>query len=464
MSVSLPAALERGLEYTLLTLEPGADRFSSRRCHVPESEVDFNFGDPRFIIDPYPMYERLRKRTPVHRHPLGFWVITGYEDAQAVLKNSRQLSSDSRNARSEGHFTEPSAAFGGEQTVHPYLFWDPPRLGSVRPFMFLDEPDHRRLRSLVAKAFTRSSLTDYLPRLEHMVEGTLHRAMANDEINFVRDFSYPLPVQVICELLGIPAEDEVLFGQWSRPLSYMLTPDFLLTARQREEIRAALIAMIRYLLKLVASRRAAPRDDLLGALTTAKQDGDRLTEPEVIATVMVLLMAGHETTVALISNALLAMLAHPDQAEIIAGEEAITRQAVEETLRFDSPVQTAARTVISEVVIDGHELAVGDHVLILIGAANRDPAKFSEPDRYDVRRENAGRHIAFGSGIHTCVGSPLARMEGQAALGAIAERIPELELAQAPFYACEITVRGPDAILLRRRRGRTQHAVAGRRR
>jgi cytochrome P450 len=445
----------------LLTLEPGGNRFTSRRRQIPESEIDFNFADPRLSIDPYPLYARLRERDPVLRHRLGFWVLTRYEDCQAVLKNSRQMSSDSRNAVNPTAFTEPSAAFGSEQTVRPHLFWDPPQLGTVRPFIFLDEPDHKRLRSLVAQAFTRSTLTNYQPRLEQMVQEMLDGAMANDEINFVREFSYPLPVNVICELLGIPTQDEALFGEWSRPLSNMLIPGFLLTTRQREAGRAALIAMIQYLLALIVKRRGTQADDLLSALIAAEEEGERLTEPEVIATVIILLMAGHETTVNLISNGLLAMLANRDQAETVAGNDEITRQAVDETLRFDPPAQNTARTVTSEVEIDGHRLAPGEHAVLLIGAANRDPAMFSEPDGYNVLRDNASRHIAFGSGIHACVGSPLARMEGQSALRAIAQRLPDLELAQPPFYRQEMTLHGPDAVFLRRRNGRSQYAVGG---
>ncbi len=454
--------LDGVLEFTELIFEPERQRFNARPRRVPEPELDFNFADRRLTADPYPLYARLRERSPVLRHRLGVWLLSRYEDCQLVLKNSREMSSDSRNAQRQDEFFEPSAAFGTEhQPVYPHLFWDPPRFGELRPFMFLDEPDHKRLRSLVGQAFTRSTLTAYQPRLEQMVREMLDRAMANDEINFVRDFSYPLPVNVICQLLGIPAQDEILFGQWSRPLANMLTPDFMLTARQREASRAALISMIKYLLELVVSRRGTQTDDLLGALTAAEAEGERLSEPEVIATVLILFMAGHETTVNLISNGLLAMLANPDQAQVLATNDEITRQAVDETLRFDAPVQNAARTVLTDLEVGGQPLSAGDHAVVLIGAANRDPSVFSEPDRYDVTRSNASRHIGFGSGIHACVGSPLARMEGQAALQEIAARLPELELAQPPFYRGDPILRGPDALFLRRRKGRTQHAIGG---
>jgi cytochrome P450 len=451
------------LDYTELSLGPGSTRFVARRREVPGSEIDFNFADRRLGVDPYPIYARLRERDPVLRHRLGFWVLSRYEDCQLMLKNSRELSSDSRNAQGQDEFSEPSTAFGTEeQPVFPHLFWDPPRFGALRPFLFLDEPDHKRLRSLVGQAFTRSTLTTYQPRVDQMVQEMLDRAMANEEFNFVREFSYPLPVNVICELLGIPAQDEVLFGQWSRPLANMLTPDFMLTARQREASRAALIAMIQYLLSLIVGRRGTQSDDLIGALSAAEAEGERLSEPEVVATALVLFMAGHETTVNLVSNGLLAMLANRDQAEILARDEEITRQAVDETLRFDAPVQNAARTALTDVEIDDHRIATGDHVVMLIAAANRDPAMFPEPDRYDVMRDNASRHIGFGSGIHACVGSPLARMEGQAALRAIAERLPDLELAQPPFYRGDPVLHGPDAVFLRRPRGRTQHVTGGR--
>jgi cytochrome P450 len=461
-AVTAPDARDGVLEYTELTFEPASSRFAGRARRVPAAEADFNYADRRLGVDPYPQYARLREREPLLRHRLGFWVLSRYEDCQALLKNCSQLSSDTRNAEPQDKFTEPSAAFNTEhQPVFPTLFWDPPRLGPLRPFVLLDEPDHKRLRSLVGQAFTRSTLTAYQPRLERMVEDMLDRAMENEEVNFVREFSYPLPVTVICELLGIPAEDEVLFGQWSRPLANTLTPDFMLTARQREASRAALMAMIQYLLSLIVSRRGSESDDLLGALIAAEAEGERLTEPEVVATVMLLLMAGHETTVNLVSNGLLAMLANRDQAEILAADEEISRKAVDETLRFDAPVQTAARSALADMEIDGHRISKGEHAVLLIGSANRDPAMFTDPDSYDVMRPNASRHIGFGMGIHACVGSPLARMEGQAALRAIAQRLPGLELAQPPFYRGDPILRGPDAIFLQRTRGRTQHAVGG---
>jgi cytochrome P450 len=461
-AATAPDVRDGALEYTELTFEPVGGRFAGRARRVPAAEADFNHADRSLGVNPYPQYARLRERQPVLRHRLGFWVLSRYEDCQGLLKNSSQLSSDTRNAERQEEFTESSAAFNTEhQPVFPNLFWDPPRFGPLRPFLLLDEPDHKRLRSLVGQAFTRSTLTTYQPRLEQMVEEMLDRAMENEEVNFVREFSYPLPVTVICELLGIPTEDEALFGQWSRPLANTLTPDFMLTARQREASRAALIAMIQYLLSLIVSRRGSESDDLLGALIAAEAEGERLTEPEVVATVMVLLMAGHETTVNLISNGLLAMLANRDQAEILAADEEISRKAVDETLRFDAPVQTAARSALADVEIDGHRISRGEHAVLLIGSANRDPAMFADPDSYDVMRPNASRHIGFGTGIHACVGSPLARMEGQVALRAIAQRLPGLELAQPPFYRGDPILRGPDAIFLQRTRGRTQHAAGG---
>ncbi len=445
------------LEYDELTLTPDGTRFVAEHRRVSDVDVEFNFADLRVGLDPYPVYARLRREHPVLRRRHGLWVLSRYEDCVTVLKNSHQWSADSRNARSE-RFLEQSQAFGSDQAVYPYLFWSPPR-GPVRPFMFLDEPDHKRLRSLVAQAFTRSTLSSYEPRIVQLVEDMLARALAADDINFVRDFSYPLPVTVICELLGIPAEDHVLFGEWSRPLANMLSPDFMLTARQREASRVAVLAMVQYLLGLIQSRRGGG-DDLLSSLVAAEEAGDRLSEWEVIATVLILLMAGHETTVNLISNALLAFLRHPEQAESLASNPEIARQAVDETLRFDAPVQNVARTVLSDVEIDGHHFAAGEHAVLLVGAANRDPAVFEQPDRYDVTRENASRHIGFGSGIHACIGSPLARMEGQAALRAIAAVAGDLELTRPPVYRGDVVLRGPDVIMLRRRRPRPRSAVA----
>lgn len=413
-----------------------------------------DFCDIEARRDPYPLYARLRRDAPVHRGDLGFWLLLRHRDCTGVLKDAARWSADSRNAAVDDDFEEPSPAFGGSARVYPHLFWDPPRLGDVRPFMFLDDPDHRRVRSLVGQAFTRSALLDKGPHVEALAHELLERCLARPQADLVEGFAYPLPLTVICELLGVPPRDIRRFGAWSRPLGSMLTPDYLLTARERERSRRALIGIVRYLGGLMAERRDDPGDDLLGALIAAEQDGETLTAYEVVATALILLIAGHETTVNLIANGTLALLAHPEQREALAADPTLARRAVDETLRYDAPVQLAARTALEDVEIGGQRIRRGEHALMLIAAANRDPELFDEPDRFDIHRANGGRHIAFGSGLHACVGSVLGQIEGQAGLRAVAARLDGLELAAAPHYRRDPVLRGPERLILRRIRAR----------
>jgi cytochrome P450 len=408
-----------------------------------------DFCDLESRRDPYPLYARLRTNAPVHRSSLGFWLVLDYRNCAAILKDSKRWSADSRNALSAECFEEPSPAFGGNALVCPHLFWAPPRLGDVRPFMFLDDPDHRRIRSLGAQAFTRSAVRSYEARIEELAAELLDRALGKHEADLIAEFAYRLPMTVICELLGVPLRDQAAFRRLSRRLGHTLTPDYLLTAREREASREALIVVVKYLMKLAAERKQQLGDDLLSALLIAEESGQQLSPEEVIATVMILLIAGHETTVNAIANGTLALLAHPAQARALARDRSLARGAVDEVLRFDAPVQVAARTAFEDVEVGGHTIAAGEHVLAMMAAANRDPDVFEDPDRFDVRRENASRHLAFGSGVHTCIGAQLARTEAEIALHAIARHLDTLELAAPVEYRRDAVLRGPEALLVR---------------
>jgi cytochrome P450 len=384
----------------------------------------FNPMDPEFLADPYPTYHRLRAEDPVHHSPLGFWVLTRYEDVSSVLRDPRFIK-------------EPLAAlvaarFGAEV----------PR-GVGLSMLDRDPPDHTRLRSLVSKAFTPRVVEGLRPRIQQIVDGLITRAEAAGSIDVIEEFAYPIPVNVICEMLGVPVADHERFKGWSLDIargldSIWLPPDSEVPRRSA----AARHAISDYFRGLIAERRAAPRGDLLSALIAAEEAGDKLSEDELLATCILLLIAGHETTVNLIGNGVLALLRHPAELSRLRETPGLITSAVEELLRYDGPVQRTARVAGVDATIGGRTIPRGDMVMPFIGAADRDPAQFPEPDRLDLSRSD-NRHIAFGWGIHFCLGAPLARVEGQIAIDALVRRLPGLELVNhEPEYRQSLTLRG----------------------
>ena len=388
-------------------------------------EVAFNPMDPEFLVDPYPTYHRLRTEDPVHHSPLGFWILTRYEDVVAALRDPRLVK-------------EPIAAFVAER----FGVEVPPGFGLS--MLDRDPPDHTRLRGLVSRAFTPRVVERLRPRIQAIVDDLLARAQDAGGMDVIEDYAYPLPVRVICEMLGVPVADHERFKGWSldlaRGLDAILLPADSDVGRRSVTARHALGEYFR---GLIAERRAAPREDLLSALIAAEEAGDRLSEPELLATCILLLVAGHETTVNLIGNGTLALLRHPDQLRRLRADPGLIGSAVEELLRYDGPVQRTARVPAEDVVIRGRRIPGGDMVMPFIGAADRDPAQFPDPDRLDLARPD-NRHVAFGLGIHFCLGAPLARVEGQIALGTLVARLPRLALAtrEPPAYRQSLTLRG----------------------
>ena len=383
----------------------------------------FNPMDPAFVADPYPTYRQLRGEDPVHHSPLGFWVLTRYDDVVAALRDPRLVK-------------EPIAAFVAA------------RFGAPVPAMGLsmldrDPPDHTRLRGLVSKAFTPRVVEGLRPRIQQIVDGLLERVRDIGSMDLIEEFAYPIPVNVICEMLGVPVEDHERFKGWSLDIargldSILLPPDSEVPKRSI----ASRHALADYFRELIARRRASPRADLLSGLIAAEEAGDKLSENELLATCILLLIAGHETTVNLIGNGTLALLRHPDQLKRLRDNPALIGSAVEELLRFDGPVQRTARIPSEDIVIDGHTIAKGEMVMPFIGAADRDPAQFPDPDRLDIGRAD-NRHIAFGWGIHFCLGAPLARVEGQIAINTLVQRFPKLALAtESPEFRESLTLRG----------------------
>jgi pimeloyl-[acyl-carrier protein] synthase len=391
---------------------------------VASTQAVFNPLMPEFHSNPYPFYRALREEDPVHLSPLGFWVCTRYDDAVMILR-------DPRFGR-EGMAKLMEARLGLTQDT-----------SRARDMLFQDPPDHTRLRALVSRAFTPRVVEVMRPHIQEIVDGLLDRVDGARAMDVIEDLAYPLPVTVICEMLGVPAADQDIFKSWSTDIARSL--DAAILPADSDAIprgRDARLGLADYFRSLIATRRKDPKPDLLSALIAAEEEGNKLSEGELVSTCMLLLIAGHETTVNLIGNGLLALLQHPDQLRALRDDPGLIQTGVEELLRFDGPVQRTGRMTTAEVEIGDKRIPRDAVVVSVIGAANRDPKQFADPDRLDVsRRDN--RHIAFGFGIHFCLGAPLARLEGQIALGTLLRRMPKLALvSDVPEWRESSTLRG----------------------
>jgi cytochrome P450 len=393
----------------------------------------FNPFDPATRSDPYPMYRRLLEEDPVHLTPLGFWVFTRHADCLAVFKDLR-FSNDSRRANVRTPLT-------GSETFDPQLL-------ETRPFLFTDPPDHTRLRGLVSKAFTARVVERLEPRVQQLVDELLDQALGSPEMELIGDLAYPLPVQVICELLGVPPSDHETFRDWSAALARGLDPDLVLSPDEIAQRNAGVAAFRDYFKGLIEVRRRKPSDDLLSRLVEVEDAGEVLSEAELLTTCILLLVAGHETTVNLIGNGALALMRNPDQLELLRRDPSLWRGAIEELLRYDPPVQIDGRTALEDVEVAGTRVEAGSFVMMAIAAANRDPAVFPDPDRLDVRRTDL-KHLSFGFGTHFCLGAPLARLEGRVALSTLVRRAGTLELLDtAPAYKDNVVLRGLQSLRL----------------
>ena len=377
-----------------------------------------NLFDPVFKADPYPTYARLRSSAPVHRATLpdgrGVWLITRYEDVLAVLKDERFV----KNWRS---------ALTPEQRAEI-----PPIPEVMKPLsqnmLDTDPPDHERLRALVSKAFTPRLIERMRPRVQAIADGLLDAVQDKGEMDLIDDYAFPLPITVIAELLGVPAEDRNNFREWSdAAVSGNASQEYL-----EEILIPHMQAFTDYLRALFEEKHANPRDDLVSALVQAEEAGDKLSEDELLGMVFLLLVAGHETTVNLIGNGVLALLQHPDQLRKLKDDPSLIKPAVEELLRYDGPVETSTERFAREDVDMGRTVIPrGEMVLVVLAAADHDPERFSDPDNLDITRTD-NRHLAFGKGVHHCLGAPLARMEGQIAISTLLRRMPNLRLKGSP--------------------------------
>lgn len=390
--------------------------------------------DPANRADPYRLCAQFRDRGPLQLPDANLAVFLSYRDCDEVL---RHPSSSSENANSTVAKQQAEAGTA------------PPRQGPPG-FLFLDPPDHTRLRKLVSKAFAPRVVSALQPDIRSLVDGLLDRVAEKGQFEVVEDFAYPLPVAVICRLLGVPLEDEPQFSRASALLAQALDPFSTITgvpAEVANERQQAGTWLRDYFHGLIDKRRSRPGEDLLSGLIAVEESGDQLTEEEIVSTCNLLLIAGHETTVNLLGNAVLAMLRNPGQWAALGADADRAPAIVEETLRYDPPVQLAGRIALVDMVIGGVEVPAGDVMMLLLAGANRDPAEYDRPDVFDPERKNL-RHLGFGRGAHYCLGAPLARLEASVALAAVAARFPNARLDGEPQYKTNVTLRGLSQLTL----------------
>ena len=386
---------------------------------------------PGFTDDPYPQYTALRAAAPVYQHPMGFWLLTGYEDVAWLLRAG--MSVEDRNV-AQGPFRE----------LRDQLYGDGPDAERTTGLSMLDRdpPDHTRLRRLVSKAFTPRAVQALTPRITELVDGMLDAARDAGQVDLVDALAFPLPFAVIAEMLGTPPADHErirqLTGTLVRSLEPVADPAMVAAIAEADAELTAIAA------EMIAWKRANPADDLLTALVNAEDDGDVLDDDELIAQTLLLYIAGHETTVNLIAGGTLALLRHPDQLARLREDPALVGNAVEELLRYDSPVQATRRVTLEPVTVGGVAIPAGAFVMASLGSANRDE-RFWGADAAELRldRENARQHVSFGAGPHHCLGASLARLEASIALGRMTARCPGLALDGEVTWNGRINLRGP---------------------
>ena len=397
------------------------------------TELLFNPFDPAFRADPYPFYDRLREAEPAHRTPFGTVVVSRYEDVASTLRSNDFSRDVEANAN---QVDNPVSQRRRERR----------RDGAAKTILNLDPPDHTRLRRLVSLAFTPTAIERLRPRIQHLVDERLDRAAEAGSMELIDDLAFPVPFQVISDLLAMPTERADELRTWSQVITQSLEPTA--TIEDIDATEAVFEQLIPYLVGVIEERRRNLGDDMLSHLIQAEEAGDRMSVEELISFVVLLYIAGHETTVNLIGNSTLALLRHPEQMRRWRDDPALDTGAVDELLRYDGPVQLTVRVPLVPVRFGDVEVEPGTVVMTLLGAANHDPAVFTDPHALLIGRENAGRHLAFAAGIHYCLGSNLAKLEAQVAVGSLIRRFPGLELAGEPGWRDRLTIRGVDRLPL----------------
>jgi hypothetical protein len=391
--------------------------------------VGFNPRDPAFIANPYPAFRELREAAPVWRSPFGRTFLTRYEDASFLMRD-RRLGKD---------YTEPEALI---RRFGPTALQEPAVVELSHMMLMRDPPDHTRLRGLVTKVFTARKIEEMRPGIQAITDRLLAKVAGAGSMDAIRDLAFPLPVLVICELLGIPEQDRARFVNATASGAALLNP-VPPTRAELDQANEGTLATGAYFEALFEQRRKEPRDDLLSLLVQAEEAGDHLTTEELRANVTLLFAAGHETTVNLIGNGIWSLLGNRSQWAAIRDNPALIPNAIEEILRYECPVQAVARTVAEPIEFGGVEFGKGELIVALIGAANRDPEVFPDPERMDVTRERL-RPLSFGGGIHFCIGAQLARIEAEVVFSTLLQRMPDLTLVYraAPQWRESFTLRG----------------------
>ncbi len=384
--------------------------------------------DPANRANPYAIYERFRECGSLLMPDGDLIIFSSFRDCDEALRHpasavDRQKSKMIQKLAADGASTRPQG---------------PPM------FLFLDPPDHTRLRKLVSKAFVPKVVNELTPHITDLVDGMLDRVAERGTFEAVDDLAHPLPVTVICRLLGVPIEDQAEFSNASALLAQALDPFFAATGAPADGMDKRIAAgqwLRGYLHDLIDQRRAQPGDDLMSRLIAVEESGDQLAEDEIVSTCMLLLIAGHETTVNLIANAMLAMLRKPEQWAALASDPQRASAVIEETLRYDPPVHLVVRIASDDMTIGDTDMTKGDSMLLLLAAAQHDAAEFEQPEIFNPDRD-AFRHLSFGRGLHYCLGAPLARLEAAVALSAVTSRFPNARLAGEPVYKPNVTLRG----------------------
>lgn len=406
----------------------------------PEPDLFAQMLDPAHRANPYPLYARLRQ-TPVYRAKDGTYVVSTYADIRALLQDPRVSSEDLPKPR-----YAPTGNFFRDFILNPYKGWIVAR---HRPLLFRDPPDHGVLRRLIMAKFTAERMASMEGRIKAIVAGLIGKMSGRTSIDLVGDFAYPLPVTVICEILGIPAADEQKFQGWSAALAGALDPDQRISEEDMIETAKNYDAITVYLQAILKEKRRHPDGGVLSGLASYKDKKlGRMGKYDLIATAVLLLIAGHETTVNLIANGMLTLLRHPEWLDRLSHDPGLAPRIVEELLRFEPPVQFRTRKTLADIAVAKTVIPKGAPLILLFASGNRDPKRFPNPDAFDPTR-SSNLHFGFGGGPHYCIGAPLARLEAEIALTALAKRLidPRLELDPPP-YRPGASLRGPARLSL----------------
>jgi len=391
------------------------------------SDVSFNPFDPEFRKNPHPFYDRLRTEEPVHRTPLGFVVLTRYEDVVNTLRNN----DFSRDIEVNANLPEsPTRKFRRENE-------------RSKSMLNLDPPDHTRLRRLVSKSFTPSAIEKLRPRIQQLVDDALANAKRTGHLELVEELAFPVPFQVISDLLAMPTERGEELREWSQIITATLEPTT--GVEELEKGQEAIAKMRPYLEEIIQHRRRNMGDDMLSSLIAVEEQGEKLNNDELMSFVILLYIAGHETTVNLIGNSVHALLTHPEQLDVMR-RESCTPNMVDELLRFNGPVQHTIRTPLVDISIpvNSQETLIkkGSLVLASLGAGNHDPSVFDNPHQLDFSRRNSNRHLAFAAGVHYCLGASLAKLETEVAVGTLVKTFKSIEFDSQPEWRDRLTIRG----------------------